>query len=93
MVDLQLEYTFEIDDVSTDIEVMGEFTDIHTEEYVKEVISEFRGTHWFNEGNRTEGVITFEVDKITITWKTINMYTEDGDLFSEEEDYSRVIER
>ena len=77
------EYTFEMDNQSNDIEItsgiFGESVGM-TEEKLISFLSEIRQESWFNEGDRTEGVVTFKnLQSIEISYKTISMVVdEDG---------------
>jgi hypothetical protein len=95
---LQFEYTFEMDDQTSDIEITSGMLD---DEGVMEgklitFLSEIRNEPWFNEGNRTEGVLTFgTIQSIELSYKTINMVVDEEGVDCdeiEEEDYVKVIE-
>jgi len=86
--DREIEFSF--DDV--DREVYFEGCDEHTltEEFMKNLFVKIRRHHWFYEGNKTEGIVTFHSEnELTIDWKTIEMGDDwDTDM---ECDYSQDI--
>jgi hypothetical protein len=95
---LQFEYTFEMDDQTSDIEITSGMLD---DEGVMEgklitFLSEIRKEHWFNEGHRTEGVLTFgTIQSIELSYKSINMVVDEDGVDCdeiEEVDYVKVIE-
>ena len=95
---LQFEYTFEMDDQTSDIEitsgVLGD--DGVMEGKLITFLSEIRKEHWFNEGNRTEGVLTFgSLQSIELSYKSINMVVDEDGVDCdeiEETEYVKNIE-
>ena len=81
-----LEFEFQMDDVSEDIYVEGEFTDTITEEHVLNVLHFVRNQEWFSEGNKTEGIVTFSKGSTEVMWNKVFMViTNSGDVFDEVE--------
>ena len=84
------EFTFEMDDVSNEIYVEGFESGV---ENVRKLLEKVRNESWFKEGNKTEGIVQFfGGDTVDISWKTIDMVIEDGDIFQEEEEYEMSVE-
>jgi len=82
---LMFEFTFEMDDVSDEVFVEGFEESIPK---VQEFLKSIRSEPWFIQGNRTEGVLTFfGGDSVNLSWKSIDMIIEDGDIFQEEQDH------
>ena len=83
---LMFEFTFEMDDVSDDVFVEGFIGEVTPK--IEEFLKSIRSEPWFIQGNRTEGVLTwFGGDSVNLTWKSIDMIIEDGDIFQEEQDH------
>lgn len=79
------EFTFEMEDVSNDITVEGFEGGI---ENITKFLENVRKESWFKEGNLTEGVVTFfGGDSVNLSWKTIDMVFEGGDISQKETDY------
>jgi hypothetical protein len=79
-----LEFEFQMDDISNDIYVEGEFTDNITEEHVLNILHFVRNQEWFSEGNKTEGIITLTEESTEVMWNKVFMViTDDGDVLDE----------
>jgi hypothetical protein len=94
---LQFEYTFEMDNQSNDIEITsGIFGEDMSEEKIISFLSEIRKESWFNEGDRTEGVVTFKnLQSIEISYKSISMVVDENGVDCdeiEEEEYVKDID-
>ena len=84
------EIEFQIDDVDDNVYFEGCDDNTLTEEFMTQLMKKIRGCKWFIEGNKTEGIITFQYhNEFTIDWKSINM-GEDWDT-DEEEDHSQEV--
>lgn len=80
-----MEVQFYLDDVDNEIDVeVTEGVEIFDEETLYTILNKIMNSNWFVQGNKTEGILTFE-DKsnLSIDWKSITM-GEDWD--SDEED-------
>ena len=95
---LQFEYTFEMDDQTSDIEITSGLLDDEgvMEGKLIKFLSEIRNESWFNEGHRTEGVLTFgSLQSIELSYKTINMMVDEEGIDCdeiEEVEYVKNIE-
>lgn len=84
------EIEFSFDDLFDGIDFEGCDGDTITEEFMTHLFKQLRKHHWFYEGNKTEGIVTFHSElELTIDWKTI----ERGDDWDtdEENEYSQDI--
>lgn len=90
-----LEFEFNMDDISKDIYVEGEFTDNITEKHVLSILHFVRNQEWFSEGNKTEGIITLSEGSTEVMWNKVFMdITDDGNVFDEVEGpITHVIDR
>jgi hypothetical protein len=83
---MELEFEFEMDDLTTDIFVDGDFTEYVTEEGLLGLLDHVRKSKWFSEGNKTEGIITVTDEEVEIMWNKIFLViTNEGDVFDEVE--------
>ena len=84
------EIEFQFDDVDNVINFEGCDEHTITEEFMNHLFKQLRKHHWFYEGNKTEGIVTFHSEiELSIDWKTIEM-GDDWDTDMEEE-YSQDI--
>lgn len=84
------EIEFQMDDVDDNVYFEGCDEHTLTEMFMKQLMEKVRQQKWFVEGNRTEGIVTFQShNEFTIDWKSINM-GEDWDT-DEEVDHSQDV--
>jgi hypothetical protein len=84
------EIEFQMDDVDPNIYFQGCDEDTLTDEFMTNLMEKVRSCDWFIEGNKTEGIITFEShNEFTIDWKSIEM-GDDWDT-DEEVDHSQDV--
>lgn len=84
------EIEFQMDDVDDNVYFEGCDEHTLTEMFMKQLMEKVRQQKWFTEGNKTEGIITFQShNEFTIDWKSITM-GEDWDS-DEEVDHSQDV--
>jgi hypothetical protein len=84
------EIEFQMDDVDDNVYFEGCDEQTLTEEFMTKLMEKVRGCKWFIEGNKTEGIVTFQYhNEFTIDWKSITM-GEDWDS-DEEVDHSQDV--
>lgn len=82
---------FEMDDISEDFFFEGCDETYLTEEFMTNLMNKIRGCDWFIEGNKTEGVVTFESpNEFMIDW-VVKTMGEDWDSDEEEEHSQKVL--
>jgi hypothetical protein len=80
---------FQMDDCTDDIYFEG-CDDTLTEEFMNTLMSKVRICEWFHEGNKTEGMLTFQSDiEFTIDW-VVKVMGEDWST-DREEDYTQSV--
>jgi len=68
------EIEFQMDDVDDNVYLEGCDEHTLTEMFMKQLMEKVRQQKWFIEGNKTEGIITFQShNEFTIDWKSITM--------------------
>ena len=84
------EIEFSFDDIDEGVNFEGCDEHTLTEEFMKHLFVQLRKHHWFYEGNKTEGIVTFHSDnEFTLDWKTIDM-GDDWDT-DEENEYTQDV--
>jgi hypothetical protein len=85
------EIEFQFDDVDNIVYFEGCDEHTLTEEFMTHLFKQLRKHHWFFEGNKTEGIVTFHSElELTIDWKTIEM-GDDWDTDQEEEHKQDIL--